>query len=147
MSLSSACMARVLPRSQAASEASPPGCRVAARPHHEARQQGHAAEPAEGGHGTVGRRRRRSEPSWFRGRKGKKAGAVDGSPRPPLRCLAPVTALDWIIVAFTLLMAVWGYAQGLIVGALSLAGFAGARSSAAPRAAAPRGGLARPTRR
>jgi hypothetical protein len=36
-----------------------------------------------------------------------------------------VTALDWIIVAFTVLMAVWGYAQGLIVGALSLAGFAG----------------------
>jgi Trypsin-like peptidase domain/Colicin V production protein len=36
-----------------------------------------------------------------------------------------VTALDWIIVAFTGLMAVWGYAQGLIVGALSLVGFAG----------------------
>ncbi len=53
------------------------------------------------------------------------ARSVDGSPRPPLRCLAPVTALDWIIIAFTLLMAVWGYAQGLIVGALSLAGFAG----------------------
>lgn len=36
-----------------------------------------------------------------------------------------MTALDWIIVAFTGLMAIWGYAQGLIVGALSLAGFAG----------------------
>ena len=36
-----------------------------------------------------------------------------------------MTPLDWIIVAFTVLMAVWGYAQGLIVGALSLAGFAG----------------------
>jgi hypothetical protein len=36
-----------------------------------------------------------------------------------------VTSVDWIIVAFTALMAVWGYAQGLIVGALSLAGFAG----------------------
>jgi S1-C subfamily serine protease len=35
-----------------------------------------------------------------------------------------VTPLDWIIVAFTALMALWGYAQGLIVGALSLAGFA-----------------------
>jgi hypothetical protein len=35
-----------------------------------------------------------------------------------------VTALDWIIVVFTVLMALWGYAQGLIVGALSLAGFA-----------------------
>jgi S1-C subfamily serine protease len=36
-----------------------------------------------------------------------------------------MTAIDWIIVAFTLLMAWWGYAQGLIVGALSLAGFLG----------------------
>jgi Trypsin-like peptidase domain/Colicin V production protein len=36
-----------------------------------------------------------------------------------------VTPLDWIIVGFTLLMATWGYAQGLVVGALSLAGFAG----------------------
>ena len=36
-----------------------------------------------------------------------------------------MTPLDWIIVAFTVLMATWGYAQGLIVGALSLAGFAG----------------------
>jgi S1-C subfamily serine protease len=35
-----------------------------------------------------------------------------------------VTAIDWIIVGFTLLMAVWGYAQGLIVGGLSLVGFA-----------------------
>jgi len=35
-----------------------------------------------------------------------------------------VTALDWIIVAFALLMAVWGYLQGLIVGALALVGFA-----------------------
>jgi len=34
-----------------------------------------------------------------------------------------VTWVDWIIVAFALLMAVWGYAQGLIVGALSLVGF------------------------
>jgi hypothetical protein len=36
-----------------------------------------------------------------------------------------VTAIDWIIVAFTLLMAAWGYQQGLIVGALSLGGFIG----------------------
>ena len=34
-----------------------------------------------------------------------------------------VTTLDWIIVGLTALMAVWGYAQGLIVGALSLVGF------------------------
>src|SRR5918996_2101816 len=36
----------------------------------------------------------------------------------------PVTAIDWIIVGFTLAMAFWGYAQGLIVGAMSLVGFA-----------------------
>lgn len=34
-----------------------------------------------------------------------------------------MTPLDWIIVGFTLLMALWGFAQGVIVGALSLAGF------------------------
>ena len=36
-----------------------------------------------------------------------------------------MTSIDWIIVGFTLLMAVWGYMQGLIVGALSLGGFVG----------------------
>jgi S1-C subfamily serine protease len=36
-----------------------------------------------------------------------------------------MTAIDWIIVAFTVLMSVWGYAQGLVVGALSLGGFLG----------------------
>jgi len=35
-----------------------------------------------------------------------------------------LTGLDWIIVAFTVLMAVWGFSQGLIAGALALAGFA-----------------------
>ncbi len=35
-----------------------------------------------------------------------------------------MTTLDWIIVAFTILMAVWGYGQGLIAGGLSLVGFA-----------------------
>jgi S1-C subfamily serine protease len=35
-----------------------------------------------------------------------------------------LTTLDWIIIAFTGLMAVWGYGQGLIAGGLSLAGFA-----------------------
>jgi S1-C subfamily serine protease len=34
-----------------------------------------------------------------------------------------LTALDWGIVGFTVLMALWGYSQGLIVSALSLAGF------------------------
>jgi S1-C subfamily serine protease len=34
-----------------------------------------------------------------------------------------VTWLDLIILGFVLLMVLWGYAQGLIVGALSLAGF------------------------
>jgi S1-C subfamily serine protease len=35
-----------------------------------------------------------------------------------------VTGLDWLIIAFSLAMAVWGYQQGLIVGVLSLVGFA-----------------------
>jgi hypothetical protein len=35
-----------------------------------------------------------------------------------------VTGLDWVIVAFTLLLAFYGYLQGFIVGALSLVGFA-----------------------
>ncbi len=34
-----------------------------------------------------------------------------------------MTGIDWIIVAFAAAMAVWGYQQGLIVGALSLGGF------------------------
>ena len=34
-----------------------------------------------------------------------------------------MTALDWAIVAFTLALAIWGYQQGLIVGALTLSGF------------------------
>ena len=34
-----------------------------------------------------------------------------------------MTPLDWGILVFTLAMGVWGYAQGLIVGALSLGGF------------------------
>jgi len=38
---------------------------------------------------------------------------------------APVTSIDWIIVAFAALLALWGYAQGLLVGALTLVGFAG----------------------
>jgi S1-C subfamily serine protease len=34
-----------------------------------------------------------------------------------------MTKVDWLIVAFTVLLAVYGYAQGFIVGALSLLGF------------------------
>jgi S1-C subfamily serine protease len=34
-----------------------------------------------------------------------------------------VTALDWAILAFTLALGLWGYRQGLIVGALTLLGF------------------------
>jgi S1-C subfamily serine protease len=35
-----------------------------------------------------------------------------------------VTVLDWAIIAFTLALALWGYRQGLIVGVLTLGGFA-----------------------
>jgi S1-C subfamily serine protease len=38
--------------------------------------------------------------------------------------MSTVTILDWGIVVFTLAMAGWGYQQGLIVGALTLGGFA-----------------------
>ncbi len=34
-----------------------------------------------------------------------------------------MTVLDWAIVAFTIALALWGYRQGLIVGALTLLGF------------------------
>ena len=34
-----------------------------------------------------------------------------------------MTEVDWLIVAFTVLLALYGYAQGFIVGALSLVGF------------------------
>jgi S1-C subfamily serine protease len=34
-----------------------------------------------------------------------------------------VTVLDWAIVAFTVALALWGYRQGLIVGAMTLVGF------------------------
>ncbi|MFT3865822.1 MAG: MarP family serine protease [Solirubrobacterales bacterium] len=34
-----------------------------------------------------------------------------------------MTVLDWAIVAFTLALGLWGYRQGLIVGALTLGGF------------------------
>ncbi|MDQ6749298.1 MAG: MarP family serine protease [Actinomycetota bacterium] len=36
-----------------------------------------------------------------------------------------MTAIDWIILAFVSLVAVYGFAQGFLVGALSLAGFIG----------------------
>src|SRR6476620_2816413 len=35
-----------------------------------------------------------------------------------------MTFLDWGIVAFTIALALWGYRQGLIVGTLTLIGFA-----------------------
>ena len=34
-----------------------------------------------------------------------------------------MTPIDWIIIGVCLLVAIYGYAQGFIVGALSLAGF------------------------
>jgi S1-C subfamily serine protease len=36
-----------------------------------------------------------------------------------------VTGLDWIILAFVIVLALYGYGQGFVVGALSLAGFLG----------------------
>src|SRR5262245_38779844 len=36
-----------------------------------------------------------------------------------------MTVVDWVIVAFTALLAMTGYRRGFVVGALSLIGFAG----------------------
>jgi S1-C subfamily serine protease len=36
----------------------------------------------------------------------------------------PVSVLDWVILAFTVLLAIYGYLQGFVVGARSLIGFA-----------------------
>ena len=36
----------------------------------------------------------------------------------------PVTGLDWLILVFVVAMGFWGYQRGLLVGALSLVGFA-----------------------
>jgi S1-C subfamily serine protease len=47
-----------------------------------------------------------------------------GANRDAVRRLIPVTTLDWIILVFVALLAVYGYAQGFLVGILSLAGFA-----------------------
>jgi hypothetical protein len=43
------------------------------------------------------------------------------APRPTT--LKPMTSVDWLIVGFTALLAVYGYLQGFIVGAMSLVGF------------------------
>ena len=56
-----------------------------------------------------------------------------------------VTGIDWLIVAFTALLAFYGYMQGFIVGALSLVGFGARRvrrHAARPAAAAGRLALA-----
>jgi len=49
-------------------------------------------------------------------------GVAAGTARS--RTLERVTGVDWVIVAFTVLLAFYGYLQGFIVGALSLVGFA-----------------------
>lgn len=41
----------------------------------------------------------------------------------PATNLLPVTAVDWVIVAFCALLALYGYVRGFIVGVLSLVGF------------------------
>src|SRR5437763_1590974 len=52
------------------------------------------------------------------GREAGKAGRIRSSSEP-------MTTLDWIILLFVSLLAVYGYAQGFLVGILSLAGFVG----------------------
>ena len=49
---------------------------------------------------------------------------VSDGPDTPPACIRLLTALDWGIAAFALALALWGYRQGLIVGALTMLGFA-----------------------
>ncbi len=49
--------------------------------------------------------------------------SAPGAGAPPTS-LTTMTAIDWVIVAFTILLAVYGYLQGFLVGGLSLLGFA-----------------------
>lgn len=49
---------------------------------------------------------------------------VSAAPWPRTLVCRSVTAVDWVIVAFCLLLALYGFLQGFIVGVLSLAGFA-----------------------
>jgi S1-C subfamily serine protease len=45
--------------------------------------------------------------------------------KPSPACFySAMSVLDWAIVAFTIALGMWGYRQGLIVGAMTLAGFA-----------------------
>ena len=58
-------------------------------------------------------------------RRGTVGDAGDSWQRTAARAnLSAVTWIDWLIVAFTVLLTLYGYLQGFIVGALSLAGFA-----------------------
>jgi len=65
----------------------------------------------------VTRRRRRSTSGDLLLTRGK---VIE---RSPACFYSVVTVLDWAIVAFTIALALWGYRQGLIVGALTLVGF------------------------
>src|SRR4051812_41210648 len=89
----------------------------------------HRRGPHQGGPGGASSPpARRGGGAGWGGRGGRGGGEPGGGPpKGGAGVTAPpaVTAVDWIIVAFTLLMAGWGFAQGLIVGALSLAGFVG----------------------
>ena len=38
-------------------------------------------------------------------------------------CIRAVTGIDWVIIAFALLLGAWGFRHGFIVGLLSLCGF------------------------
>jgi S1-C subfamily serine protease len=61
-----------------------------------------------------------SSTSLLKGRRCAPAAARRWRPTS----IFPITTVDWVIVAFTALLAIYGYLQGFIVGALSLGGFA-----------------------
>src|SRR5918994_4076667 len=60
------------------------------------------------------------------GRGGRGAGHDHGSPTRrvgPVRS-SPLTGIDWVILGAVVLLALFGWAQGFVAGALALAGFA-----------------------
>src|SRR4051812_9829900 len=71
--------------------------------------------------------KRRGSAIACRRRRGRGGGSVlvnaRDRTRPPVRSVQ-VTGIDWLIVGVVLLLALFGWAQGFVAGALALAGFA-----------------------
>ena len=112
------------PRSQACGEGRRPSCARRAR--------GRRRSTMPGDQRDERRRRERGEaagvgdrgPSSRRTRAGRTAGQRNGIVRGRRYARMHVTGIDWLIVGVVLLLALFGWAQGFVAGALALAGFA-----------------------